>query len=109
MIHRKQVHQTIQCLKFLKNLCYFSSEKCWYEHKGAKVINPENLIEMKEPAATEAEEPTAKPPVFRLPPGNLAPPAQETTPVMTQATWIKMMSMMSELKQMMEKAKQFQQ
>ena len=111
MMHRKETHRPIQCLRFLKNMCYYTSEKCWYEHRGeVKEHNPENLVEMNEAAQTE-EEPAPKLPVFRLPPGNLAPPATPTTttPKMTQATWIKMTSMMSELRQMMENLKQFQQ
>ena len=103
MVHRKKTHDPIQCLKFSKNACNFADDKCWYMHKNGG--NVENLIEMKEPDQF-SKQPAAKLPVFRDPPVNLAPPSTQATP--TQATWAKMMSMMADLKQMMEKIKQFQ-
>jgi hypothetical protein len=90
----------------MKNLCNFTCDKCWYEHK-VENNNSENLIEMDDPVQSGNEQ-TAKLPVFQNPPGNLAPPSSVPTPMITQATWIKMKSIVADLKQMMENVKQFQ-
>ena len=49
MVHRKQTHRMINCKKFLKNNCSFTSDKCWYTHKNdAQENDAENLVEMNE-------------------------------------------------------------
>ena len=101
MIHRKHSHTPIQCMNFSMNKCIFTDDKCWYSHKKPR-SNLDNQGEMKDAKKDEIPEPQG----FQAPPVNLAPPSNETTP--SQATWLSMMSMMADLKQMMGKFKQFQ-
>ena len=102
MVHRKTHHSTNKCQKFLKDICNFTSEKCWYSHETKSDDD-------KEPGETITKEQTILPEnmsVFRVAPDNLAPPSNQTQ--LSQATWIKLTSMMTDLKQMMEKLEQFQ-
>ena len=116
MGHRKQTHRMVDCKKFLKNSCSFSSDKCWYTHKDEepkdgepKAEEPkdeepkfeENLVEMNEQKNEEHDNNTgAKAPGFWEAPSNLAPPSGQAP--LSQATWIKMTSMMMDLKNMKE-------
>ena len=102
MVHRKTLHSTNKCQKFLKNICKFTNEKCWYSHETKH-------DDKKEPDETTIKEPTIHSENmsdFCVAPDNLAPPSNKTQ--LSQATWIKMTSMMTELKQMMERLEQFQ-
>ena len=107
MIHRKTQHKSIQCLKFSKNECKFASDKCWYNHKDIKTTK-ESPNEVLSPMETSDDEQVVKLPVFQQASANLAPPWNQTTPAPTQATWIKMMSMMTDLNRMMQSMKKFQ-
>ena len=114
MVHRKIIHGTNKCQKFLKMTCNFTAEKCWYAHED---INTRN---MKDPIDTveESEETSENEPVkdseethenelvFQDVPVNLVPPSGQQ--IINQATWIKITSMMTELKQMMSQISQFQ-
>ena len=96
MAHRKKKHTMNTCEKFLKDECKRTQETCWYNH------------DKKEPAVNKSSEEdkkksqeTFQPPVFWERPANLAPPA--TLP--NHATWLKMITMMSELNKMMTEMK----
>ena len=128
MCHRKQMHKMINCKKFLKNNCSFTNDKCWYTHKLNDSSNEtENLVEMDEPKNDEQKNDEQKNdeqkndnqkndeqtneagqevPVFWEAKSNLAPPSNPAS--FSQATWIKMMTMMTDLKEMMKEIKRSQ-
>jgi hypothetical protein len=77
MGHRKETHSMINCTKFLKNNCSFTSDKCWYTHKNdAQENDTENLVDMNEQKNEVFENNTkAKAPGFWEAPSNRAPPS----------------------------------
>ena len=98
MAHRKKHHTMNSCEKFLRNECPFTNEACWFNHTNP--IDPTNEDIKKNDIFSKDENLSNKeyqPPVFWERPVNLAPPAR----MPSQASWIKMVSMMKELNQMM--------
>ena len=130
MEHRKANHKMNTCRKFLQNKCIFNASSCWYNHNNRqgqsseKKENESNDVEMTSPVKNKSYTQ-----VFRNAPSNLAPPPPQNTPPPppspqntspptpspqntpplppsphqnspSQATWVKMVSLMTELNQM---------
>ena len=102
MHHRKNNHNMDKCLKFMRNNCPFNDASCWYKHETT--FDPENLVEMKSPDKLKnvGGNKSSDTPVFCEAPANLAPPSNQPS----QATWLKMTSMLTDLNQMMKKMKE---
>ena len=103
MFHRKRQHTMSSCRKFTENSCPFTDEACWFNHnEPTPETNKNNQTTSKQQGFWEpppaADQPDAQPSVFRDPPVNLAPPS----PQPTQAAWLKMVSMMNNMKAMMK-------
>ena len=106
--------------------CNFTAEKCWYAHEDINTRNMKDPIDTVEESeetsenepvkdseethenepVKESEETSENEPVFQDVPVNLVPPSGQQ--IINQATWIKITSMMTELKQMMSQISQFQ-
>ena len=96
MVHRKKKHTMNTCEKFLKNECKRTQETCWYNHE-----NKEPTINESSEDDKKKSQETFQPPVFWERPANLAPPAN----LPDHATWLKMITMMTELNKMMSELK----
>ena len=97
MNHRRTNHQMRTCTKFQENNCMFTSESCWYDHGNTSKQKTETTSSRKTNSNSSSQ-----PPVFQDPPVNLAPPEQNPS----MATWLKMMTMMTELNAMMTMMKE---
>ena len=84
------------CEKLLRNECKRTQDTCWYNHDDKETAVNKQSEEDKKISLE-----TYQPPVFWERPANLAPPA--TLP--DQATWLKMITMMTELNKMMSEMK----
>ena len=117
MFHRKNKHSMNKCLKFLKNNCMFNDNSCWYDHATAQNKTHEYFAKMKSPDKGEnVNERSERIPVFWDPRVNMDPPSgppmgpppgPKGTPLdplsgpPSQATWLRMISMVKELNMMM--------
>ena len=102
MVHRKKHHKMNTCSKFIRNECMFTREACWYDHTDQnKFENVSPNMEHPEANKRPQSEEASQPPVFWERPANLIPPSINPS----QATWVKMMSMMTDLNQMMTQIK----
>ena len=72
---------------------------CWYNHNIGK---KQNVPEVHSDKNSDVSEPASQPTVFWDPPANLAPPSSHPT----QATWLKMVSIMDNLNMMMKAMKE---
>ena len=126
MFHRKNNHSMENCLKFSQNNCKFNDKSCWYNHGYLKNTTNENVQGMKSPEKmNNSRNQTTHGSVFHKTPANLVPPsstpmgppmghqpgpplgskvAPQTGPQAgqpSQATWLRMVTMMKELNMMM--------
>ena len=99
MFHRKMKHTMFRCIKFSENKCSFTAESCWYNHDSDK---SEEQSSSQQEGFWDPPPAPNHPSVFRDVPVNLAPPS----PQPTQATWLKMVTMMENLNQMMKNIKE---
>ena len=102
MFHRKNNHTMNKCLKFSDNNCKFTDESCWYNHSEVPAPTRVDSQQGFWDPIPPTDQPSVQPSGFRDPPVNLAPPSAQPT----QAAWLKMISMMENLNQMMEKMKE---
>ena len=103
MAHRKKYHTMNLCSKYVRNECLLTKEACWYSHGDTNKSERSNETHPEEKDINPSNG-TSQPPVFWERPANLVPPI-----IPNQATWVKMMSMMTELNQMMNKMKNLNQ
>ena len=87
------------CHTFLANKCNFTDSSCWYNHNIGK---KQDVPEVNSGKNSDVSKPASQPPFFWDPPANLAPPPTQPT----QATWLKMVSMMDNLNMMMKAMKE---
>ena len=93
------------CFRFINNECKFNESSCWYNHntKNANKTTTEEHknVYFNDKTYQPNDKDSTQPPVFQNPPANMAPPSMYPN----QATWVKMMSMMKDLNQMMTNIK----
>ena len=109
MFHRKNKHTVSNCLKYLSKRCIFNNDSCWFNHPDESLDKTDVTKNTQGPwqspsffPPSQAYQSTAQSSVFQEAPTNLAPPSVQPT----QATWLQMLEMMRNLKQMMEQIKQ---
>ena len=106
MIHRKNKHVVNDCLKYYANVCRFTSDVCWFNHKTTTKNNTPKVQDTTKVVANQTSKKTEQndkqQSVFRDSPENLAPPSQQPT----QATWLRMIQMMDSLNKMMKEIRE---
>ena len=99
MRHRKSDHKVPVCREFLANRCDYSASNCYYTHdKHPHPINPVRKSQDKTQSEPQIQG-------FWEGPSNLAPPSQGKNVLEgpTQAEWISMKNMLSQLNQMVSR------
>ena len=99
MFHRKNKHTMNPCLKYVADTDKFTDTNCWYNHGISKKQKaPEDNIDKN----LNASKASSQPLVFWDLPVNLETPSSQPT----QATWLKMISMMDNLNKMRREMKE---